>query len=176
MIELNGNLGLVDFHKVIFQNSSVQLSEDVKGRVEKSFQFLSAFAENKIIYGVNTGFGPMAQYRIADEKKIDLQYNLIRSHSAGTGEVLEPLLVKAAMLARLNTLCLGRSGVHISVVERMVELINEGVTPLVYAHGGVGASGDLVQLAHIALVLIGEGEVFYNGERRPTEEVFGELE
>src|SRR5690606_7207084 len=80
--------------------------------------------------------------------------------------------VRAAMLARMNTLSLGNSGVHPSVIKLMGELLNKNIIPLIYEHGGVGASGDLVQLAHLALVLIGEGEVFYNGERKNTEEVF----
>jgi histidine ammonia-lyase len=101
-----------------------------------------------------------------------LQYNLIRSHASGTGNPIAPKYVKAAMLARLNTLSLGNSGVHVSVVKVMSELINKDIIPLIYEHGGVGASGDLVQLAHLALVLIGEGEVFYKGERTATREVF----
>ena len=153
----------------------MQISAAVLTRVRISFEFLSAFAENKVIYGVNTGFGPMAQYRIPEDRKTELQYNLIRSHCTGAGEMISLQAVRAAMLARLNTLCLGRSGVHVSVVELLARMINEGVTPVVYAHGGVGASGDLVQLAHIALALIGEGEVTYKGERRPTQEVFAEL-
>ena len=79
------------------------------------------------------------------------------------------------MLARLTSLSLGKSGIHISLIELMQELINKEVYPLIFAHGGVGASGDLVQLAHLALVLIGEGEVYYQGERRPTAEVFAAL-
>ena len=114
----------------------------------------------------------MAQYRIKDEDRIQLQYNLIRSHSSGTGKPLSPICVKAAILARLNTLSLGYSGVHPSVIELMKELINRDITPLIFEHGGVGASGDLVQLAHLALVLIGEGEVFYKGERKATKDVF----
>ncbi|MCP4976740.1 MAG: aromatic amino acid lyase, partial [Maribacter sp.] len=134
--------------------------------------FLREFSENKIIYGVNTGFGPMAQYKIKDYERIQLQYNLIRSHASGTGNPIAPKYVKAAMLARLNTLSLGNSGVHISVIDLMGSLINKNIIPLIYEHGGVGASGDLVQLAHLALVLIGEGEVFYKGERKQTKEVF----
>ncbi|MCL4169736.1 UNVERIFIED_CONTAM: hypothetical protein GTU68_050926, partial [Idotea baltica] len=114
----------------------------------------------------------MAQYKIKDSERIQLQYNLIRSHASGTGNPISPMYVKAAMLARLNTLSLGHSGVHKSVIELMTELINRDITPLIYEHGGVGASGDLVQLAHLALVLIGEGEVFYNGERLATKDVF----
>lgn len=172
MLAFNGTLGIEDFHKVIFENQNIQIDNTVLNRVENSFNFLKSFSENKVIYGVNTGFGPMAQYKIKDSERIQLQYNLIRSHASGTGQPLPPMYVKAAMLARLNTLSLGYSGVHRSVIELMTELINRDITPLIYQHGGVGASGDLVQLAHLALVLIGEGEVFYKGDRVPTKDVF----
>ena len=172
MFAIENELELSNFHEVIFKNSKINLCESVLERVNKSHEFLKEFSENKVIYGVNTGFGPMAQYKIEDKDRIQLQFNLIRSHASGTGEALSPECVKAAMLARLNTLCLGNSGVHPSVVSLMVELINRDITPLIYTHGGVGASGDLVQLAHLALVLIGEGEVYYKGELLPTKEVF----
>ncbi len=172
MSEIKGKLGIEEFYKVIFDNESVTISASVRETVQKSFDFLKEFSKNKVIYGVNTGFGPMAQYKIKDSERIQLQYNLIRSHASGTGNPLTPKYVKAAMLARLNTLSLGNSGVHTSVIDVMSELINKDITPLIYEHGGVGASGDLVQLAHLALVLIGEGEVFYKGDRRPTKEVF----
>ncbi len=172
MPTLQGKLDIADFDKTIFKNEPVQLHKDIIERVQKSFDFLKEFSENKIIYGVNTGFGPMAQYKIKDSQRIQLQYNLIRSHASGTGNPIAPNYVRAAMLARLNTLSLGYSGVHPSVIELMGELLNRDIIPLIYEHGGVGASGDLVQLAHLALVLIGEGEVFYKGERKSTEEVF----
>lgn len=172
MPTLKGKLEIADFEKTIFKNETVQLHKDIIERVQKSFDFLKEFSENKTIYGVNTGFGPMAQYKIKDDERIQLQYNLIRSHSSGTGNVIAPQYVRAAMLARLNTLSLGNSGVHPSVVKLMTELLNKNIIPLIYEHGGVGASGDLVQLAHLALVLIGEGEVFYKGERKNTAEVF----
>lgn len=172
MLTFNGKLGIEDFYKVIFEDSKIQISNQVLETVEKSFNFLKKFSEDKVIYGVNTGFGPMAQYKIKDSERIQLQYNLIRSHASGTGEPIAPMYVKAAMLARLNTLSLGNSGVHVSVIKLMSELINRNITPLIYQHGGVGASGDLVQLAHLALVLIGEGEVFYKGERKNTKDVF----
>ena len=172
MLTFNGKLGIEDFYKIIIENHSIQIDDSVINTVEKSFNFLKEFSENKVIYGVNTGFGPMAQYKIKDSERIELQYNLIRSHASGTGEPISPMYVKAAMLARLNTLSLGHSGVHRSVIELMTELINRDITPLIYSHGGVGASGDLVQLAHLALVLIGEGEVFYKGERLATKDVF----
>lgn len=175
MATLKTKVGIKDFEEVIFLKKAVTLHKDTIENVQESFEFLKKFSEKKIIYGVNTGFGPMAQYKIKDEERIQLQYNLIRSHSSGSGNPIEPIYVRAAMLARMNTLSLGNSGVHPSVIELMMELLNKDIIPLIFEHGGVGASGDLVQLAHLALVLIGEGEVFYKGELRNTKEVF-ELE
>ncbi len=172
MPKIKGKLGIREFYEVIFEDEPIAVDEAVLSTVQKSFDFLKEFSKNKIIYGVNTGFGPMAQYKIKDSETVRLQYNLIRSHASGTGNPIAPKYVKAAMLARLNTLSLGNSGVHASVIDVMVKLINKNIIPLIYEHGGVGASGDLVQLAHLALVLIGEGEVFYHGERRPTKDVF----
>lgn len=172
MIQIKGSVSLEDFRQIVFDNKKVELSESVQDQVNKSFNFLTGFAENKIIYGVNTGFGPMAQYRINDEDRIRLQYNLIRSHSSGLGEILPEMYVKSSMLARMNTLSLGHSGIHLSALELMKEFINRNIIPIIYQHGGVGASGDLVQLAHLALTLIGEGEVVYKGQRKPTKEVF----
>ena len=172
---LTANLKLEDFYKIIFDNETLELSETLLSKVENGFNFLEEFSKDKVIYGVNTGFGPMAQYRISEENRNQLQYNLIRSHSSGVGNPLSPQSAKAVMLARLNTLSLGKSGIHPSVIFLLKELINKDVTPLIFEHGGVGASGDLVQLAHLALVLIGEGEVFYKNERRETKDVFAEL-
>ena len=172
---LTANLKLEDFYKIIFDNETLELSETLLSKVENGFNFLEEFSKDKVIYGVNTGFGPMAQYRISEENRNQLQYNLIRSHSSGVGNPLSPQSAKAVMLARLNTLSLGKSGIHPSVIFLLKELINKDVTPLIFEHGGVGASGDLVQLAHLALVLIGEGEVFYKNERRNTKDVFAEL-
>lgn len=172
MLQIKKELKINDFYHVIFNNTSIKLGECLIDRVESSYSFLKDFSKNKIIYGVNTGFGPMAQYKINHADQIKLQYNLIRSHASGTGEPIPSKYVKSAMLARLNTLGLGKSGIHPSVVTLMKELINRDITPLIYSHGGVGASGDLVQLAHLALNLIGEGEVFYKGELTPTKEVF----
>lgn len=171
-MKINKFLELKDFQRIIIENESIELDQSLLQRVNESFSFLKEFSKNKVIYGVNTGFGPMAQFKISDEDTHQLQYNLIRSHSSGIGNPLPADEVKACMLARLNTLSLGNSGVHESVVNLLKELINRDITPLIFEHGGVGASGDLVQLAHLALVLIGEGEVFYKGERKSTKEVF----
>ena len=172
MVKLLGELRIEEFYKIIFESHSIEIDSAVLEIVERSFVFLKEFSKNKVIYGVNTGFGPMAQYKIKNSERIQLQYNLIRSHASGTGNIIPDMYVKAAMLARLNTLSLGNSGVHKYVIELMTMLINKNIIPLIHEHGGVGASGDLVQLAHLALVLIGEGEVFYKGERKATKDVF----
>ncbi|MEX2483132.1 MAG: aromatic amino acid ammonia-lyase [Brumimicrobium sp.] len=172
MIVLNKFLSIKDFINLVKETSPFEIHKSVQSETEKSFEFLKKFSQDKIIYGVNTGFGPMAQYRVSEEDRIQLQYNLIRSHSTGVGKMLSTSFVRAAMLARLNSLMKAKSGVHPSVFEVLTKLLNKEIYPVIFEHGGVGASGDLVQLAHIALVLIGEGEVIYKGERRNTKEVF----
>ncbi|MCB4808027.1 aromatic amino acid ammonia-lyase [Tamlana sp. 62-3] len=172
MLTYKGSLEIEDFFKIIFKDAPFVIDEDTIQKVEESFKFLVNFSQDKVIYGVNTGFGPMAQYKIEDSQRIKLQYNLIRSHASGVGQPLEPMYVRAIMLARLNTLSKGNSGIHKSAILLMQELINRDITPVIFEHGSVGASGDLVQLAHLALVLIGEGEVFYKGERANTSDVF----
>ncbi|HMK05648.1 MAG TPA: aromatic amino acid ammonia-lyase [Ferruginibacter sp.] len=165
-------LSLDNFSDILFKEKNVVLDEQTVEKVDTNYRFLQKFSSNKLIYGINTGFGPMAQYKVSEENMLQLQYNLIRSHSSGGGNLMSPIMVKAVMLARLNSLMQGYSGVHTQTVELLGELINKNITPCIFEHGGVGASGDLVQLAHLALVLIGEGECVHEGEVRPTAEVF----
>jgi len=160
---------------ILFNGQKVEISTKTHELVEKSFNFLKEFSKDKIIYGINTGLGPMAQYRIDDDKLVDLQYNLIRSHSAGVGQKIPDIYVKASMLVRLRAIEQGHSGIHPSCIKLLQDLINLNIFPFIPEHGGVGASGDLVQLAHLALVMIGEGLVTYKNELRPTKEVFSEL-
>jgi histidine ammonia-lyase len=160
---------------IIIEKQVFELDNEGPDAGEESFKFLLDFSVDKIIYGINTGFGPMAQYKIDDDKQVDLQYNLIRSHSAGVGERIPDLYIKAVMFVRLISIIQGYSGIHPSCVELLRSLIIKDIYPYIPEHGGVGASGDLVQLAHLALVLIGEGEVTYNGKKRQTEDVFKEL-
>ncbi|MCW3806038.1 HAL/PAL/TAL family ammonia-lyase [Plebeiibacterium marinum] len=160
---------------ILFGNQEIKIDSKTKQKVKQSYEFLKGFAENKVIYGINTGLGPMAQYRIDDDKLVDLQYNLIRSHSAGAGQKIPDVYAKASMLVRMRAIMQGFSGIHPSCLELLETLINADVYPFLPEHGGVGASGDLVQLAHLALVLIGEGHVTYKGEFRLTKEVFKEL-
>lgn len=165
-------LSLEDFANLLFRRAELTLDEAALDKVKANFDFLSTFSADKLIYGINTGFGPMAQYKVEKENMLQLQYNLIRSHSSGSGSLLPPLLGKAAMIARLNSLMQAYSGVHPELCELLGELIRREIIPCIYEHGGVGASGDLVQLAHVGLTLIGEGEVFFEGAVRPTKEVF----
>ncbi len=167
-------LKLEDYQKILFDNQDIEISKNTLAQAEKSFLFLKEFSKNKVIYGVNTGLGPMAQYRVETEDQIKLQYNLIRSHAAGSGKPLSAVYVRSAMISRLKSLSLGYSGVHVDAIKLLTELINKNIIPYIPEHGGVGASGDLVQLAHLALVLIGEGEVMQDGQRIATEKVFKE--
>lgn len=157
-------LELTDIEKILFFGGKVSLTAQDRLAIEKCYEFLKTFSANKVIYGINTGFGPMAQYRISDDSLTELQYNIIRSHSCGAGAPLDPLYVKSAMVARLATFVAGKSGVHPSLPDLLAAFINNDIIPYIPSHGSVGASGDLVQLAHLALCLIGEGKVYYKGE------------
>ncbi len=166
-------LSVEDFAELVFKQQKIALHGAAVEKVAASHNFLKEFSSNKLIYGINTGFGPMAQYKVEDANLLQLQYNLIRSHASGSGNLMQPQMVKALMVARLNSFMQARSGVHTDVLELLKELINNDITPCIYEHGGVGASGDLVQLAHLALVLIGEGEVIYKGTVYPAAEILG---
>ncbi len=168
-------MNLTEINSILFGGTLLCIKQKDKDKVESSYNFLDKFSRGKIIYGINTGFGPMAQYKINDSDLKALQYNIIRSHSCGAGQALEPIYVKSAMLSRLQTFLNGKSGVHVQLVEILETFINNDIIPFVPCHGSVGASGDLVQLAHIALTLIGEGEVFYKGEKRNTIDVLNAL-
>ena len=174
MIEVNDRLTLREMEQILYNGETIRISEKLRSQVVASYEFLKEFSKDKVIYGINTGFGPMAQWRIEDEHLKELQYNIIRSHSTGAGERLPDICVRAAMLSRLKTFLEGHSGVHVTLIDLLIEFVNRGICPVVPRHGSVGASGDLVQLAHIALALIGEGEVSYRGEIRTAGEVMAE--
>lgn len=143
--------------------------------VKKSYEFVSARALKDIIYGVNTGFGPMAGHLIGNQQLINLQYNLIRSHAMGMGVPLRKEDVLAIMLVRLNTLAKGYSGISPALIAHLALFINHRIIPVIPDHGAVGTSGDLTQLAHIGLALIGEGDVYYAGIRQSTFSVLKKL-
>lgn len=169
-------LDITDFGKIVLQHKPVSLGSEAISEVKKGYEFLKVFSKGKLIYGINTGFGPMAQYRIEEKDLHQLQYNLVRSHSSGMGKIMSITHTRATMLARLNTLLLGYSGIHPDTVKLLSALINNEAYPFIYTHGGVGASGDLVQLAHLALGMIGEGSFHYKGKVTTAKNVFKALE
>ena len=168
-------ISIEDIESILYGGQKIAFTSSVTERVRKSYEFLEEFSKDRIIYGINTGFGPMAQYRVSDDERVQLQYNIIRSHSAGAGNPLPNIYVKAAMIARIGTFIQGESGVHPELVELLAAFINHDIFPFIPEHGSVGSSGDLVQLAHMALTLIGEGKVCYEGEFQPASEVLKKL-
>ena len=168
-------MDIAGFGEIVLRGKPVSISTQALSEVKRGYDFLRVFSRGKLIYGINTGFGPMAQYRIEDADIQQLQYNLVRSHSSGMGRMLSLQQTRALMLARLNTMLLGYSGIHPDAVKLLAELINNNAYPCVYTHGGVGASGDLVQLAHLALGMIGEGEFTFKGRIQPAKDVYKAL-
>ncbi|MBY0404863.1 MAG: aromatic amino acid lyase, partial [Cyanobacteria bacterium] len=139
----------------------VALADSAKQNIIASRNVIeSVIAQGKTVYGVNTGFGALSHILIPPESVQQLQSNLVRSHAAGTGEPLEPSVVRAMMLLRANTLAKGFSGIRLEIIEALLALLNAGVIPVIPSKGSLGASGDLAPLAHLALVLMGEGEAW----------------
>ena len=127
-------------------------------------------AEGRVVYGITTGFGRFKDRLISPDEVRQLQLNLVRSHAVGVGPDLPETAVRAMMLARANTLALGYSGARPAIVRLLLDMLNAGLTPRIPAQGSLGASGDLAPLAHLALVVIGEGEARLNGRLMPGGE------
>jgi histidine ammonia-lyase len=176
-LTLDGNqLKIDDIYRFVYdKNATLEITSAALVAVKKSNEFLRSEMEKKVIYGVNTGFGPMASFIVGKGDLKQLQINLVRSHATGGGEYIADEFVLAAMIVRLNTLLQGYSGVSPELLFQLRDYINHRIIPLVPEHGAVGTSGDLVQLAHIAITLIGEGEVSYKGKRLPTAQVLKNL-
>lgn len=154
--------------------TSFTLAPAAVERMERSRALIDRLAAgDDPIYAVNTGVGLLADERVSRDDLDALQRNVVRSHCTGVGEPLPRDVVRAMMVIRANTLALGFSGIRSLVAERLCDLVNRGVTPVVPSQGSVGASGDLAPLAHIALILIGEGEAEYDGEILPAAEALG---
>lgn len=144
----------------------VRLARAARRRVDAARTVIDRIvAEGGTVYGVTTGFGALAEVPIPAERIEELQVNLIRSHAAGVGEPLSEAETRAVLLLRANVLALGHSGVRPEVIDLLLELLNRRVHPVIPQRGSVGASGDLAPLSHLALVLIGEGEAYFEGER-----------
>lgn len=167
MITLTGNsLTLEEVKRVLFNREGVNAAPNSMDAVKKSREAVEKIvAQQKIVYGINTGFGKFSDVRIGEAHVRDLQLNLIRSHACGVGEPFPEMVSKAMLLLRANALLKGFSGVRPLVIEMLMELLNREIIPIVPSQGSLGASGDLAPLSHLALVLIGEGEVIYKGQR-----------
>lgn len=176
-ITVDGNKLKIDDIAALIADSSLQISisESALKACRKSEDYLAHSMNGKIIYGINTGFGPMASHVINNGQLEQLQENLIRSHAVGMGDPLPSEYVLAGMIVRLNTLAKGYSAVSHALLERLLFFINNRIIPIVPEHGAVGTSGDLVQLAHIALALLGEGDALYKGERQRVSVILNTL-
>ncbi len=164
-------LALAEIEAVALRGCPVAIAPAAEVRVAKSRDMIEEIlAAGQTVYGVNTGFGKLADVRIPPEKLAELQTNLVRSHAGGVGQPLSEAEARAMLLLRANVLAKGFSGVRPALLELLVALLNAGVHPVIPEKGSVGASGDLAPLAHLALVVIGEGEAFYRGERIPGGE------
>ncbi|MCC7442559.1 MAG: histidine ammonia-lyase [Bdellovibrionales bacterium] len=158
-------LTLSDVQDVALRGRRVEIASGAKTKIRRSREYLEKrIASGDVIYGVNTGFGLLSNVRIPDKDIETLQVNLLRSHSTGVGHFMPDHYVRAMLLLRAHALAIGRSGVRLELVQKIVDLVNHGVHPLVPQQGSVGASGDLAPLAHLALVLIGEGTARLNGK------------
>ena len=170
-ISLNGaSLRINDVVRVARQYEQVALADEAHRKVVKCREVLEELAKSNVIYGINTGFGALSNVTISSSDLEELQLNLIRSHAAGVGAPLPTDVTRAMMLLRANTLAKGHSGVRALTLDTLIAMINARVHPIIPEKGSVGASGDLAPLAHLTLVMIGEGEAEYGGQRMSGSE------
>jgi len=155
------SLTLDKIESFIKTNPKLEITKEAKKKINESRAIVEKWVNNnEVIYGVTTGFGEFANVSISKENIFELQENLIVSHAAGTGDFLPPAIVKIMMLLRLNALARGYSGIRLSTLELMIEMMKNNIIPVVPSQGSVGSSGDLVQLSHLVLAMIGKGRVY----------------
>lgn len=166
-----------DLQSIISEGRKIELSEEAIAAIERCRVYLDQKVANteKPIYGVNTGFGSLCNHSISEEDLSQLQANLMMSHACGTGDEVPHEIVKIMLLLKVQSLSYGHSGVQLETVQRLVAMFNNDILPIVYQQGSLGASGDLAPLAHLALPLIGMGEVFYEGKVQRSEEVLAKM-
>jgi histidine ammonia-lyase len=166
-VQVQGELALEQVERVArgAGRVRVQLAPDARERVVAARAVVDAIVrEERVVYGITTGFGALSEVVVPRDRIRELQVNLIRSHAAGVGTPLDEIETRAIMLLRANVLALGHSGVRPDVIELVLDCLNHGVHPVIPSRGSVGASGDLAPLSHLALVLIGEGKAVLGGE------------
>lgn len=168
-----GGLHVEDVVKIAREGEKVELSKDALERIKTCRAFLQKKVDAKeVMYGVNTGIGEFSEIVLDDEQTRQFQRYLVYNHAAGIGDPLPIETVRAAMVSRINVHAHGHSACRPEITQTYVDMLNKGVTPVVCSHGSVGACGDLAPMSQIALSLLGEGEVFLEGKRMPTEEAF----
>ncbi|APC47284.1 histidine ammonia-lyase [Virgibacillus halodenitrificans] len=176
MIYLNGSkLSINDMEAICYRDEKVEIDKESMGEVEKSRYAVERIVkEGSTVYGINTGFGKFSDVRIKEKDVDELQLHLIRSHACGVGAPFSKIVSKAMVVLRLNALLKGFSGVRPCIVERLRDLANEDIIPVIPSQGSLGASGDLAPLAHLALVIVGEGEVYDGSKIKETKEMYKE--
>jgi len=164
-LHIDGNrLTLAELREVVYERRPVLLAPDAREKVAASRRIVEELVQqNRVAYAVNTGVGKLSDVRIASDQIRELQMNLLRSHAVGVGSPLSEPVTRAMMLLRTNSLAKGFSGVRPVVLDTLSEILNRGVHPVIPSQGSVGASGDLAPLAHLALVLAGEGMAIHEG-------------
>ena len=155
-----------DLHEILNQNKTLSLSNESKLKIQKCRDYLDKkiASSDEPIYGINTGFGSLCNVKISNENLSKLQSNLVKSHACGIGDMVPADIVKIMLLLKIQSLSYGFSGVQLQTVERLIDFYNNNVLPIIFTQGSLGASGDLAPLAHLALPLLGEGEVFFKGK------------
>ncbi|MFD3156177.1 histidine ammonia-lyase [Haloimpatiens sp. FM7330] len=173
---INGNdLTLGQIVKVARENCKINLSDEAKDKINKSRKIIDDIVENeKVVYGVTTGFGKFSEVSISHDDCKTLQKNLIISHACGYGKSFSKDVVRTIMLLRINTLAKGYSGIRLETLNTLIDMINKGVHPVIPEKGSLGASGDLAPLAHMVLPMLGEGEAEYNGKIMSGKEAMKE--
>ncbi len=167
------SMSLAQWREVYMAPVQLKLDPASRAAIETSQQALARIiSTQETVYGINTGFGLLANKRIPADELSQLQLNLVLSHAAGTGAPLPIEVVRLVMAQKIKSLALGFSGVRLSLIERLLEMFNSQIMPVIPGKGSVGASGDLAPLAHLACALIGEGDVDFHGERLPASQVF----
>jgi len=171
------HLSIERVREILEKDLKLVLSDDARCRILRCREYLDAKmdGQKEPIYGITTGFGSLCNISVERGQLARLQKNLVRSHACGTGERVPGEVVKLILLLKIQSLSYGHSGVQLCTVERLIDFFNNGVLPVVYQQGSLGASGDLAPLAHLSLPLLGLGEVEYGGEVRPAAEVLAEF-
>ena len=170
-------LTIAGLKEILDSRRPVALSEELRRRIVRCREYLDSKIRNseQPVYGITTGFGSLCDISVGGDELSQLQRNLVMSHSCGTGEQVPSEIVRLMLLLKIRSLSYGYSGVRLETVERLIDFYNNGILPVVYQQGSLGASGDLAPLAHLSLPLLGLGEVEYAGRRRPSAEVLEEF-